>query len=60
MMLDNSNDSEVKLIDFGLSRQFSGENDQAESRSMKTVVGTPLFVAPEIFRGFNFINYLNH
>jgi serine/threonine protein kinase len=54
MMLDNSNDSEVKLIDFGLSKQFSGENDQVESRNMKTVVGTPLYVAPEIFKGFNY------
>ena len=52
MMLDNSNESEVKLIDFGLSKQFSGENDQVENRSMKTVVGTPLYVAPEIFKGF--------
>ncbi len=50
-MLDNSPNSEVKLIDFGLSKQFAGENELYETKSMKTLVGTPLYVAPEILKG---------
>jgi len=35
----------VKLIDFGLSRNFG------EGKKLKTVVGTPFYVAPDVFKG---------
>jgi calcium-dependent protein kinase len=39
-------DSEIKLIDFGLSKRFL----QPE-KHMHTVVGTPFYVAPEVLKG---------
>ena len=38
-------ETEIKLIDFGLSRKFCKPN------SMRTVVGTPYYVAPEVVSG---------
>jgi len=43
VMLDNSTDT-YKLIDFGLSKKLVG-------KSFKEGVGTPYYVAPEIFDG---------
>jgi calcium-dependent protein kinase len=40
-------DAEVKLIDFGLSRRFG----EGSARVMRSKVGTPQYVAPEIFSG---------
>lgn len=37
-------DKEIKLIDFGLSRQFS-----KNFSSLSTVAGTPYYMAPEVF-----------
>ena len=37
-------DSEIKLIDFGLSAQI-------HSKLMKETVGTPYYVAPEVLKG---------
>ena len=48
LMNDKTENSEVKLIDFGLSKRFSSEEEMAR---MKTVVGTPYYVAPEVLRG---------
>lgn len=39
-------DAELKLIDFGLSHKF-GNLD----KNMKSLVGTPLYVAPEVLKG---------
>ena len=39
-------DSEVKIIDFGLAFKFG-----SEEATMHTVVGTPYYVAPEVLRG---------
>jgi len=47
-MNDPSENSEVKLIDFGLSKRFSEEQ---EMEKMHTVVGTPYYVAPEVLKG---------
>jgi calcium-dependent protein kinase len=42
-------DSDLKLIDFGLSNKFSNKRDSKSS--MDTLVGTPYYVAPEVLRG---------
>ena len=47
-MSDKSEGAEVKLIDFGLSKRFSSKDQLAK---MKTVVGTPYYVAPEVLKG---------
>eukprot|EP01017_Pseudomicrothorax_dubius_P038267 TRINITY_DN5706_c0_g1_i1.p1 TRINITY_DN5706_c0_g1~~TRINITY_DN5706_c0_g1_i1.p1 ORF type:complete len:555 (+),score=107.49 TRINITY_DN5706_c0_g1_i1:55-1719(+) len=44
---DLSDEAEVKVIDFGLANKFGGEN----SKGMSTVVGTAMYVAPEVLRG---------
>ena len=38
-------DSEIKLIDFGLSRKYSS------NEKMHTILGTPYYVAPEVLKG---------
>ena len=48
LFLDKSEDAEIKIIDFGLSKKF----DHAEMMGeMKTIVGTPFYVAPEVLNG---------
>jgi len=47
-MADKSELSEVKLIDFGLSKRYQGN---AAAEKMHTVVGTPYYVAPEVLKG---------
>ena len=42
---DQSRDSEIKLIDFSLSRKV----DEAEK--LQSIVGTPSYVAPEVLKG---------
>ena len=44
---------EIKIIDFGLSKQFETKigDSEAAFRELKTVVGTPLYVAPEVLKG---------
>jgi len=46
IMAECSPDSEIKLIDFGLSQRFSGQEQHLHS-----IVGTPYYVAPEVLRG---------
>ncbi len=41
----NSLDSEIKLIDFGLSKKYH------EKEKMETILGTPYYVAPEVLKG---------
>ena len=48
LMDDTTENAEVKLIDFGLSKRFS---EQDETQRMHTVVGTPYYVAPEVLKG---------
>ena len=46
-------DGEIKIIDFGLSKQYDTSNGDSEAafRELKTVVGTALYVAPEVLKG---------
>jgi len=39
-------DSEIKVIDFGLSTLM--KNRKNESKKLKTLVGTPIYMAPEV------------
>lgn len=48
LMDDTTENAEVKLIDFGLSKRFSSQD---EMERMHTVVGTPYYVAPEVLKG---------
>ena len=57
---DRSEDAEIKLIDFGLSKRFgpnalAGHDALLGSASMEdkmhTIVGTPYYVAPEVLMG---------
>ena len=41
----SESDSEIKLIDFGLSRKYSS------NEKMHTILGTPYYVAPEVLKG---------
>jgi len=61
---DKTEDPEIKLIDFGLSKRF-GPNAAANDHTglgqvsledkMHTIVGTPYYVAPEVLMGsYNF------
>lgn len=45
---DKSEDAEIKIIDFGLSKKFEKKDTHGE---MKTIVGTPFYVAPDVLGG---------
>lgn len=53
LFVDKSENSEVKIIDFGLSRYVNEENinDNSATHHMSTIVGTPLYIAPEVLKG---------
>jgi calcium-dependent protein kinase len=44
-----SKEAEVKLIDFGLAKYFT--NKGADTPMMKTRIGTPYYMAPEVLEG---------
>jgi calcium-dependent protein kinase len=48
LMANKEDDSEVKLIDFGLSKRY--EIWEAYMK-MTAVVGTPFYIAPEVLKG---------
>lgn len=48
IFVSNCDDAEIKLIDFGFSRKFMEED---ELRQMKTIVGSPRYLAPEVLEG---------
>ena len=53
LLADNSQDAEIKLIDFGLSKRFGVKNVDSQITNkinLKTVVGTPYYGAPEVLR----------
>ena len=45
MFSSSDPDSEIKIIDFGLSKKFISDN------CMNDIVGTPFYVAPEVLQG---------
>lgn len=53
LFLDSSENSEIKIIDFGLSNIFKSEDQKElmESMTLNTRVGTPHYVAPEVLQG---------
>ena len=48
---EDSNDSEIKLIDFGLSKRFGSMVQTQTKVKLQTIVGTPYYVAPEVLSG---------
>lgn len=48
MFEDATEASNIKLIDFGLSRKYGSEN---MVRRMTTMVGTAYYIAPEVLKG---------
>jgi len=46
LLLNNEEDSPIKVIDFGLSKIFTKENNK-----MSTKVGTAYYVSPEVLKG---------
>ena len=56
LLSDSSTDAEIKLIDFGLSKRFGIRENSGTTRDkmkkidLKTVVGTPYYVAPEVLK----------
>lgn len=49
---DKSKDAEIKLIDFGLSKQFDVVHEESSiTKALKTIVGTAFYVAPEVLHG---------
>lgn len=48
---DKSDDAEIKLIDFGLSKRFGHLQEADPNAAMHTIVGTPYYVAPEVLKG---------
>lgn len=45
LFLTKQIDSEIKIIDFGLSVKCN------EGKDLSTIVGTPLYVSPDVLRG---------
>lgn len=45
LFLTNDVESEIKIIDFGLSRKYDS------NEKMSTILGTPYYIAPEVLKG---------
>lgn len=45
------NESEIKVIDFGLSKKLKYQLDNKQSGRKNSKVGTPLYIAPEVIQG---------
>ena len=49
---NKTKDAEIKIIDFGLSKQFDPAHEEANTtKALKTIVGTAFYVAPEVLQG---------
>ncbi|EGR27894.1 protein kinase domain protein [Ichthyophthirius multifiliis] len=42
---------EIKMIDFGLSKQYKKHNNINQSQDLQTIVGTANYIAPEVLTG---------
>ena len=58
LLFSNSKeDSEIKIIDFGLSRRINrtklnkNTNNNDNNNNLNSLVGTPIYTAPEILKG---------
>ena len=49
LFLDNSEESPLKVIDFGFSAIFGDE--KGKKRNMHIKAGTPYYIAPEVLKG---------
>ena len=49
LLLDNTDSSPVKVIDFGLSKVFM--DSDGKKVSMHSKAGTPYYIAPEVLKG---------
>ena len=49
IFLDESEDSPLKVIDFGCSAIFADE--KGRKRIMHSLLGTPYYIAPEVLEG---------
>lgn len=49
LFINSDKDAEIRIIDFGLSTQLIQEKNK--SKVLKTMVGTPIFMAPEVIQG---------
>lgn len=51
-MLDNSEKSPLKIIDFGLSMKLESDSKKEVKKiNMKTRAGTPYYISPEVLKG---------
>jgi len=49
---NKTKDAEIKIIDFGLSKQFDVTLEETNTtKALKTIVGTAFYVAPEVLQG---------
>lgn len=51
LLLDRSDKPHVKVIDFGFSAAFGVISGSGIRRELKTKVGTPFYVSPEVLEG---------
>lgn len=52
LMLDNSEKSPLKIIDFGLSMKLESDSKKEVKKiNMKTRAGTPYYISPEVLKG---------
>lgn len=54
LFADDSVEADIKLIDFGLSRHVSmidKKNADRLHKGLRTSVGTPIYIAPEVLSG---------
>lgn len=55
LLLDDSDDSPLKVIDFGLSMHFNNDTVKKAGGNdkiiMKTKAGTPYYISPEVLKG---------
>jgi len=51
LYLDQSEDSHIKIIDFGLAKIFKSSDKDGEKTPMTSRVGTSYYISPEVLAG---------